>query len=146
MTIRNFTQQDQERYLAFSRDFYSGGAVLHTVPDENFEKTFALCLAGSPLVRGVMLEENGELAGYALLAFAYSNEAGGLAVWLEELYILPEARGSGLGNQFFDWMLEEYQDAARIRLEVNPENERAIQLYHKRDFQLLNYVQMVKES
>lgn len=145
MLIRDFISSDKETFISFAGDFYSGGAVLHTVPQSNFEKTFNLCIEKSPLIRGVMLEVDGKPAGYGLLSFMYSNEAGGMTILLEELYILEEHRGNGLGNMFFDWVAKEYPNAARMRLEVNPENERAIKLYKKRGYEVLNYIQMIME-
>ena len=37
------------------------------------------------------------MAGYALLAKTFSQEAGGLVVWLDEMYVRPAYRSKGLG-------------------------------------------------
>ncbi len=146
MQIRDFTHTDQETFCRLAQEFYSGGAVLHHVDPANFAATFAQCLCQSPLVRGLLLEHEGQLAGYALLGFTHSNEAGGLVVLLEELYILPALRGAGLGQQFFAWVENEYPEAARLRLEVAPENEGAIRLYERLGFRPLGYLQMIKRQ
>ena len=44
MTIREFVPGDRAVYLAFSRDFYSGGAVLHPVDEGNLQATFDACV------------------------------------------------------------------------------------------------------
>ena len=85
--------------MAMSREFYQGDGVSHAVPEENFNKTFTLILQKNPYLEGWMIESQGRAAGYILLSFTYGNEAGGMIVLLEELYIRPEYQGQGLGTQ-----------------------------------------------
>ena len=58
--------------------------------------------------------------------------------------MLPEYRSCGLGREFFAY-LEENLPAARYRLEVEEDNERAISLYRRLDYEVLPYVQMIKD-
>ena len=68
-------------------------------------------------------------------------------LWLEELYIRPEFQGQGLGSHYFAWLQEAYGDkVARMRLEVEPENERARALYARMGFSDLPYLQMHKDA
>ncbi|HBR02944.1 MAG TPA: GNAT family N-acetyltransferase, partial [Ruminiclostridium sp.] len=99
-----------------------------------------------PYAEGYIFEYGGQIAGYALLSQTYSNEAGGLVLWIEEVYILPEYRRKGLGHEFFVFVEQRYKGmVARIRLEADKTNERAIELYRKLGFANLNYLQMYKE-
>lgn len=82
--------------------------------------------------------------GYGLLSRSFSPEAGGPVVWVEELYIRPQARGAGLGSAFFSW-LEQTLPAARYRLEVEPDNLGAIRLYRRKGYAPLPYLQMVRD-
>ena len=143
MTIREFVPGDWETYLKFSRDFYSGGAVLHPVDEGNFRATFDACVQNSPYTEGDIIQVEGRPAGYALVSTTWSNEVGGIAVLLEEIYIAPDHRGMKLGSGFFQWFMEKYFYARRLRLEVNYENEGAIRLYERMGFQPLEYGQMV---
>lgn len=145
MEIRDFVPGDWEAYLAYSKVFYSGGATLHPVAEENLAATFAECCKGSPLTRGLMVEEGGTPVGYALLSFTWSNEAGGLEVLLEEFYIDPAHRGARLGSRFLDWLFAHYEAARRIRLEVCESNEGAIRLYERSGFEPLQYLQMIRD-
>ena len=66
-------------------------------------------------------------------------------MWIEEIYTKPEFRGKGLGGEFFDYLFEN-RPAARYRLEIEPENERAVALYRKKGFQTMPYGQMCKDA
>ena len=100
------------------------------------------------LQRACLLEQDGETAGYGLLSLKYSHEAGGLELWVEELYVRPAFRGHGLGHEFFAWLrgLAAAEHIRRIRLETEPENERAAALYARMGFSPLGYCQMFREE
>ena len=102
--------------MAMSREFYQGDGVSHAVPEENFNKTFTLILQKNPYLEGWMIESQGRAAGYILLSFTYGNEAGGMIVLLEELYIRPEYQGQGLGTQALTFVKEQYRNRGAIRL------------------------------
>ena len=86
-------------------------------------------------------------AGYALLAKTFSHEAGGLVIWIEEIYTVPAFRGKGLGREFFAFLDREYGSTAkRLRLETEPSNKRAEALYRSLGFDTLEYRQFYKES
>ncbi len=145
MTIREFVSSDKETYFAMSKKFYSGTAALHEMNPTHCEATFAACCNRSPYTRGFMLEQDGKALGFALLSFTWSNESGGLVVLLEELYVSEEARGTGVGSNFLDWMKQNYPEATRFRLEVTHANKDAKRLYERNGFELLDYIQMVKD-
>lgn len=142
--IRKYEAADRALLLSLFDEFYHSPAVLHPVPAAFFERTLNAVEAGSPFLALYVLESDGRVAGYALLVLSYSNEAGGPVVWLDEIYIRPDFRGHGLGNEFFDFLEKEYADAARIRLEVEPDNEGAVRLYRRRGFKKLDYDQYIR--
>ncbi len=140
---RKIEPEDREIYIQLSKEFYSSDAVLHAIPDENFEKTFELLMKGTPYADCYIFEHDGEAAGYALLAKTWSNEAGGIVIWLEEIYIREKFRGKGIGTDFFAY-LDSIADTARLRLEAEPDNKAAIRLYKRTGFRELPYVQFIK--
>ncbi len=142
--IRRIEPKDKEVYFELAREFYNSDAVLSPVPDSHFENTFCEMMRSDVYAEGFLLELDGQAVGYALLAKTFSQEAGGLTVWIEELYVRAPYRSKGLGNEFFDF-LEASVPAFRYRLEIEPENERAVKLYEKRGFRSLSYGQMVKD-
>lgn len=144
MIIRDIVQEDESLFIEMCQDFYKTDAVLFSMELSKIKKTFQEALKGSPYVRLVFLTDHNQTVGYALFAFYWSNEAGGLVAQLEELYILPEHRCKNYGHQFFDWCLQSYQDqVARFRLEVCQSNIGAIKLYKNYGFEILPYVQMI---
>lgn len=145
--IRKVKPEDKEAYIAMSKAFYKSDAVMHDIPEEHFYRTFEELMSGSPYADAYIVEQDGKAVGYTLLAITYSNEAGGLVLWIEEIYILPEYRGKGYGTEIFEFLDKEYGNkVARIRLEVEETNSRAIRLYNKLGFKYLDYKQMYKES
>lgn len=144
--IRKIQPKDREAFIALGRAFYHSEAVLSPIPEEHFARTFDEVLSGNPYADALMVEWEGQAVGYAILALTWSNEAGGMVLWLEELYILPDFQGRGLGKEFFAYVEEQYaQKALRFRLEVTEDNTGAIRLYNKLGYQDFNYRQMIKE-
>lgn len=135
---------DRELYLQMSRAFYRSDAVLHPVPDEYLIRAFEEMMRSEAYMTGLIFELDGRPAGYALLCKTYSQEAGGLAVWVDEVYVRPEFQGRGLGSALFE-ALPELVPAARYRLEIEPDNVRAEKLYRRMGFEELPYKQMVRD-
>ena len=143
--VREITAADRQLYTKLASEFYSTDAVLYNIPASHIEATFNEMMRSSEYAEGFILETGGEAAGYALLAKTFSQEAGGIVLWIEELYVRSEYRSKGLGSEFFAF-LEQNRPAARYRLEIEPENERAADLYARRGFVSLPYCQMIKDT
>ena len=60
-------------------------------------------LFGSPAVMfgRVAEREDGQLVGYALYHHTWSSFRTNQRMWLEDLYVAPEARGTGAGRELF---------------------------------------------
>ena len=143
--IRRMSISDKDSFFKMSREFYSSGAALKSIPESNILRTFDTVISGSPYAVAYIIEHDGRPAGYALLAITYSNEAGGIVVWIEEIYILSEFRGHGLGARLISFIEEECSDkAVKLRLEVEESNKGASRLYERLGFKYLDYIQMHK--
>ena len=144
--IRDIVPQDRELFLELAEEFYHSPGVLHPVPHHYLENTFNQMISQSPFVKGWILMEGEEPAGYGLASCTWSNESGGMIAWLEELYIRPQFQGHGLGGAYFRFFEERYgKDLTRIRLEIEPNNDGARRLYARLGYQQLRYEQMYKE-
>ena len=144
--IRKLTQDDRDIYLQLTEAFYASDAVIKPIPLEFRERAFDELLCNDTYISGYLFELEHCPVGYALTAKTYSQEAGGIVIWIEELFILPEYRSRGLGRAFFSYLMEVAEpDAVRFRLEVEPENEGAIRLYQREGFKKVPYHSMLIE-
>lgn len=143
--IRPIKPDDRAVYLEMAQDFYHSDAVDHPIPDEFLERTFDQLIAGTPYAECYIFEDADSVQGYALLANTWSQEAGGLTIWVDELYIREPWRGQGLGQTFFAF-LKAAKHPARFRLETEPHNEKAKSLYRRQGFEPLNYEPFVLDQ
>lgn len=143
--IRKFVPEDREDYIRFSTEFYNSSAVDKPVPREHFEQGFDEMMRSDVYVQGYMLVCDGNNVGYCVTTKTYSVEAGGITIWIDELFVLEKYRSKGLGRELFKY-IEENGDKKlrRIRLEVELENGRAISLYKKMGFEPAPYDGMWK--
>ena len=142
-TIRKLTAQDKPAVLKMMQVFYASPAVFSNGSDEIFLNDIQTCLDNSPYLEGYIFENSQDIQGYAMVAKSFSTEFGKPCIWIEDLYIKEEYRGSGIGKTFMDFIAQTYTDCI-FRLEVEEENERAVKLYEKCGFTILPYREMKK--
>ena len=142
-TIRPMQPADKEAVLAMMEVFYASPAVLSNGSAAIFSSDFEACINDNPYLEGYMFEENGQIQGYAMAAKSFSTEFGRPCMWIEDIYIKESCRGAGIGSKFIDYIGEKYPDAI-LRLEVEEENERAVNVYKKNGFSFLPYLEMKK--
>ena len=140
--FRRITEADREMYYRYADIFYHTDVVNAPVPTENYRVTFDEMMRSDTYVTGYIFEDGGEPCGFVLLSRTFSQEAGGLSVTIEEIYIDPEHRSKGLATEFFEWLKSD-KSIMRLRLEVEDHNKGAMRLYERMGFELLPYLQMV---
>lgn len=146
MKIREINQNDREVFTRLCDEFYHSDGVLHPVDPGNYTATFNELISNSPYTNCFIFEEDDEVAGYGLISFSFSNEVGGLVLWVEELFILPQFRGNGIGSKFFSFLHDKFDDRVkRYRLEIEPSNDGAKRLYKRLGFNTLPYKQMIND-
>lgn len=143
MVIRPLVQADFEQVLAMMKVFYASDALLIHPEEEVLRRTLGDAIGDNPYVEGFGFEVDGRLAGYGMVAKSYSTEAGGPCIWIEDIYILPQHRGNGLGTAFLKFVQARFPKAARIRLEAEPDNAKAMAVYHAAGFSELGYTQLI---
>lgn len=142
--IRPISPADTNAVLDMMRVFYNSPAVHTNGSEDIFRTDIATCLSNSPYLEGYVFEVNGELGGYAMLAKSFSTEFGKPCVWIEDIYIMENCRGLGIGTAFLTMIETKYPNAV-FRLEVEEENERAVRVYRKCGYDFLPYREMKKE-
>ncbi|ONF94967.1 GNAT family N-acetyltransferase [Sphingomonas jeddahensis] len=96
ITIRPASATDVSTVLRFIREL----AAYEREPDavEATEPMLHEALFGThPAAEVLIAERDGASIGFALFFHTFSTWAGKRGLWLEDLYVTPEARGSGAG-------------------------------------------------
>lgn len=146
ITIKDIQSNDKLDYINLAKSFYRSDAVLHSIPTQNFSNTFEYILNDKTYSEIFMIKEYTQNIGYLLIAKTYSQEAGGMVLLIEELYIQSDYRNKGIGKKIFEFLDIRYKEYKRFRLELTENNERAKKLYEKIGFEQLIYSQMIKEK
>ena len=141
--IRLMNRQDKPVVLEMMRVFYASEAVLSNGSEEIFVSDIENCVNDSPYLEGYILEEKGEIQGYAMIAKSFSTEFGKPCIWIEDLYLKEPYRGMGIGSGFLSYIVEKYPGHL-FRLEAERENARAIAVYEKCGFEVLPYLELKK--
>jgi GNAT superfamily N-acetyltransferase len=84
----------------------------------------------------LLAHDGAQPVGIAYAAAHLSAEHGGISGWLEELYVVPSSRGSGVGSALLREVVERAQALAwrGVELEVVAGHERAAPLYQRHGF------------
>ena len=129
--------QHKAEVLAMMRELYSEDEAASPVDQSQFPLNIEVLMARPSRGRIVLFSEGGLLRGYALLIPYWSNEFGGTLLFVDEMFVIPEARNRGIGRSFFRY-LEEVRpfDAVALALEVSPSNAGARRLYESLGFSL----------
>lgn len=97
LTIRPATSDDAELILRFITELAIYEKAEHEVKTDAAGIRDSLFADGST-AHGLICEHNGQPIGYAVYFFNYSTWLGKHGLYLEDLYISPEARGLGAGK------------------------------------------------
>jgi GNAT superfamily N-acetyltransferase len=88
------------------------------------------------LFRSLIAAKAGQPLGFALFYPDFSTLRGRPGVLLQDIYVRPEARGTGLGRQLLACVIREAQDweATFLTLMVDRDNELAQKFYARQGF------------
>ena len=130
--IRPATRADLPLIAQFIRDLAEYEKLVHEVRFD--EATLAGHLFGSrPMAEVVIGEVGGEPQGFALFFHNFSTFEGRPGLYLEDLFVRPAARGSGLGRALLAHLaaLAVERGCARLEWSVLDWNAPAIGFYEK---------------
>lgn len=143
ITYREMTRADFDAVLEMMRTFYTSPAVASDGSEEIYRADIEACLDANTPLTGYVFEHGGTLAGYAMTAHSFSTEYGRPCIWIEDLYLLPEARGQGVGKRFLTELAEACPEAI-LRLEAETENAHAVHVYRAVGFEDVPYLELWK--
>lgn len=126
------TETDTPLILEFIRELAAYEKNLDRV--KATEKRIRETLFGAEPVASVIFAFDGDKpVGFAVFYFTYSTFAGLPGIYLEDLFVKPEARGLGIGRQLLRYLakLAKEKGCCRIEWAVLHWNETAIGFYRK---------------
>lgn len=127
--IRKATKEDAPFIIQMIKDL----AEFEKAPEQMILSTEQLIEDGfkeNPLFESIILELNGQPCGMALFYNRYSTWKG-RSLYLEDLYVKPEARGNGLGLLAMKYLAKYAAETKcqRFEWQVLDWNEPAIKFY-----------------
>jgi ribosomal protein S18 acetylase RimI-like enzyme len=127
------TEASVDNLLAMARAFHSEDGHLLTPDGEAAVEQVA---RGDPLVRAWVILEANETIGYVVITLGYSIEHGGRDGFIDDLYLIPKARGGGRGKRVLEFALAQAiaLGIKTLHLEVEIDNERACRVYQAAGF------------
>lgn len=137
---------DADIVSGMMKGLYSEDPSGKPMTDEKVLKTFEE-LTSKP-ERGTIwvIEKDSALVGYSITINYWSNEYGGNILFLDELYILPSHRRSGIGSELIKYLREQRPNGAvAILLEVHPDNINASSFYRSAGFHRSRYDHFVMD-
>lgn len=132
VSIRPAVPGDVAQILQFIRDLAayekSPDSVVATEP-----QVHDAMFGERPVIEAVMAATGGRQVGFALFFHNYSTWTGWRGIYLEDLYVAPEARGSGTGKALLSHVarLAVERGCARFEWAVLDWNTPAIGFYRK---------------
>ena len=128
--IRPATPDDAELILRFITDLAIYEKAEHEVKTDAAGIRDSLFAEGST-AHGLICENDGQPIGYAVYFFNYSTWLGKHGLYLEDLYVSPEARGVGAGKALLRHLaqLAVARDCGRFEWSVLDWNTPAIDFY-----------------
>jgi ribosomal protein S18 acetylase RimI-like enzyme len=146
-SLRSARPEDVESLLDLMAALYTEDPDL---PFSRADHREAVCeLLATPSRGGIFVfATRDRLVGYVVLTIGFSLEFGGMTGLLDELFVVPDARGRGLGRQALAFVTEEClrRGLRAIHLEVARTNHRAQDLYRQAGFQDRNHLLLTRRT
>lgn len=142
--IRKMIKDDKSEIISMMTEFYASDVVSTNGSLEIFEKDFLQCIEENSCLLGFTFLYDETIVGYAMVAKSFSTEFAKQCLMLEDLYLKKDYRGKGFISKFFEKIEKEFTNSL-LKLEVEAENESAVNAYLKNGFKSLPYSEMIKK-
>jgi len=130
LRIEQATETDAPLLLKLIRGLAQYEKLLGSVSATE-ERVRASLFGSSPFAEAILAYENDNPVGYAIYFFRYSSFVALPGLYLEDLFVLPESRGSGVGRHLLAFLAARAIERGCCRMEwaVLNWNEPAIRFY-----------------
>ena len=115
MSVREATPADVPRILELVRGLAEYERLLDQVASTEADFHELLFPAdGHPVAFGHVAEADGEVVGMAVWFLTFSTWTGLKGIWLEDLYVRPDARGTGAGRALLVELVPDLELSASV--------------------------------
>jgi GNAT superfamily N-acetyltransferase len=130
LKIRKATPDDTSLILSFIKALAEYEKLSHEVVTTESQLQEQLFSPTSP-ASVLIAELSGKPVGFALYFYNFSTFLGKKGIYLEDLFVLPESRGSGVGKALLEHLIQRAKDEGCGRVEwwVLDWNTPAIEFY-----------------
>ena len=132
LTIEPATERDIPLILEFVSGLAEYEKNLNKV-EATPERIRETIFGAEPAAQVLFAYENGSAVGFAVFYYTYSTFVGLRGLYLEDLFVKPEARGKGVGRALLSYLarLAKEKNCYRIEWAVLNWNEPAIRFYER---------------
>ena len=130
--LRPARPNDVATILHFIRELAVYEKAGHEV-EAGEEDLAASLFAPGAVAHAILAEEAGQPIGFALWFYSFSTWQAKKGLYLEDLYVTPEARGSGAGRAMLQYLAKQAlaEGCGRFEWSVLDWNEPAIRVYQR---------------
>lgn len=144
LTLKEASAEEVDTLVDFVGNLYS----FERIPFYPFDVRRSLLelVSHASLGKAWILQVDGVVAGYAILAIGFDHEVGGRIGTITDFYLQPGFRGRGIGTETLAQIEREAVTLGleALELEVSNDNEQAKRLYLKMGFQAADRIPMYK--
>lgn len=137
ISYRKMETRDEMKVHEMIKELYREDPGMKPITDEHIGLTFGEFAQFPEKGSIFVFDDERTIFGYAILVNMWSNEYGGNVLEIDELFVVENRRGEGVGSAFIKWLIENrLSNCVTIELGTTPQNIRARKLYESMGFKL----------
>ncbi|MDX1941541.1 MAG: GNAT family N-acetyltransferase [Saprospiraceae bacterium] len=137
LIFRAYRESDYKELVPMILELYAddNATTIGSMTQEQIHRTVQTMNTQPEVGEILVFEIEGQMVGYSILTWFWSNEFGGRMLIIDELLVKESWRNKGIASQFFEWLFAErrYGEMA-YELEVGAKKENTIRFYEKQGF------------
>lgn len=145
--FRHYIPSDTNSLSQLIHALYSEDPGGKQISKEKITRTLSILNPPSDKGEIFVFEDSssGNLVGYAILIYYWSNEYGAFVTFFDELYISPSFRRNKIGVRFLKYIQDYKPEIPAFFVTTTPHNDIAQQFYHHNGYISSQYHHFYKE-